>query len=131
MIITKKTIKTLRTMTQITEIPPRVIYILEGDLESIVANAVEKAFNDNKAIMQKGGSSEKVYGISGIAKALGCSRSTAYKIKESGVLDGAISQVGKVIVGYEDKIIEAGAAYYKSLKQKKQQCIKQPRKIRI
>jgi hypothetical protein len=51
MIITKKIIKALTTRTQLTEIPPRVIYILEGDLESIVTNDVEKALNYNKVIM--------------------------------------------------------------------------------
>ncbi|MHA6727136.1 DUF3853 family protein [Chryseobacterium sp. A301] len=38
------------------------------------------------------------YGYSGLAKVLGCGRSTAYNIKASGVLDEAISQQGKIIV---------------------------------
>ena len=39
-----------------------------------------------------------VYGIAGLAKLLGVCRSTASKIKSTGILDPAISQHGKVIV---------------------------------
>lgn len=38
------------------------------------------------------------YGIKGLAKVLGCARSTAYSIKASGILDPAITQNGKIIV---------------------------------
>ncbi len=119
-----------QTMAQIVEAPPRMIYIFEGDLERIVSQAVEKALSEGHTARQKATASKKVFGISGIAEALGCSRSTAHRIKESGALDGAISQVGKIISGYEDKIIEAGAAYFKSQREKKQKSIKQPRMIR-
>ncbi len=39
-----------------------------------------------------------VYGLAGLAQLLGVCRATASKIKSSGVLDPAISQIGKVIV---------------------------------
>lgn len=39
-----------------------------------------------------------VYGLTGIAKLFGCSRTTASEIKRSGVIDGAITQVGRTIV---------------------------------
>lgn len=38
------------------------------------------------------------YGIQGLANLLGCSRSKAYNIKATGILDPAISQNGKIIV---------------------------------
>lgn len=38
-----------------------------------------------------------VYGISGIAKLFGCSKTTAGLIKKSGVIDKAISQAGRKI----------------------------------
>ena len=38
------------------------------------------------------------YGIKGLAKTLGCSRSKASRIKASGILDEAIFQNGKIIV---------------------------------
>ncbi len=39
-----------------------------------------------------------VHGLAGIAKLFGCSRTTASEIKRSGVIDGAITQVGRTIV---------------------------------
>lgn len=38
-----------------------------------------------------------VYGIIGLANVLGCSRNTAQRIKSSGVIDKAITQIGRVI----------------------------------
>ena len=40
---------------------------------------------------------ELLGGIDGIATIFGCSHSTAQRIKNSGVIDGAISQVGRKI----------------------------------
>jgi hypothetical protein len=39
-----------------------------------------------------------VYGLAGLMKLLGCSISTAERIKQSGVIDEAISQTGDIIV---------------------------------
>lgn len=38
------------------------------------------------------------YGIAGIAEIFGCSVPTANRIKKSGIIDGAITQVGRKIV---------------------------------
>ena len=43
------------------------------------------------------------YGIKGLAKILGCSRSKAYNIKASGIIDEAIFQNGKMMVIDEEK----------------------------
>lgn len=47
-----------------------------------------------------------MYGLKGLAKILGCSRTTASKIKNSGMIDDAISQVGKLIVIDKKKVLE-------------------------
>ena len=47
-----------------------------------------------------------VYGIAGLAELLGVCRSTASKIKGSGILDPAISQFEKVIVTDADLALE-------------------------
>lgn len=47
-----------------------------------------------------------VYGLAGLAKLLGVCKSTASKIKSSGILDSAISQHGKVIVIDADLALE-------------------------
>ena len=39
-----------------------------------------------------------VYGYNGIAELFGCSKSTAARIKLSGILDAAITQVGRKII---------------------------------
>jgi hypothetical protein len=39
-----------------------------------------------------------VYGLAGLMKLFGCSISTAERIKQSGVIDKAISQTGDIIV---------------------------------
>lgn len=46
------------------------------------------------------------YGIKGIAELLGCSRATAQKIKDKGLIDEAIIQIGKTIVIDERKALE-------------------------
>lgn len=56
--------------------------------------------------MQKAEPKEYVYGLKGLARILGCSRTTASKIKNSGMIDDAISQVGKLIVIDKKKVLE-------------------------
>jgi hypothetical protein len=53
--------------------------------------------NDNKRY---------VYGLAGLAKLLGCSIVTANRIKKSGVIDKAISQVGRKIIIDADLALE-------------------------
>ena len=47
-----------------------------------------------------------VYGLSGLSDLLGCSPSTAYRIKKSGIINEALHQVGKVIVIDADLVLE-------------------------
>ncbi|MRJ09693.1 DUF3853 family protein [Ornithobacterium rhinotracheale] len=45
------------------------------------------------------------YGIKGLAKILGCSRSKAQELKQSGIFDKAIYQNGKTIIVDRDKVL--------------------------
>ena len=47
-----------------------------------------------------------VYGLAGLCDLLGCSSSTANRIKKSGILNPAIYQVGKIIVIDADLALE-------------------------
>lgn len=47
-----------------------------------------------------------VYGLAGLAELLGCAKTTACRIKASGVLDKAISQRGKIIAIDADYALE-------------------------
>ena len=47
-----------------------------------------------------------VYGIDGIARLFGCSKPTANRIKKSGRIDGAITQIGRKIIVDAEKAIQ-------------------------
>ena len=47
-----------------------------------------------------------VYGLKGLSSLLGCSISTASRIKKSGTLDAAIHQQGKIIVIDADLVLD-------------------------
>lgn len=58
--------------------------------------------NDTTKAVPKG----NYYGIEGIARIFGCSVPTANRIKKSGVIDEAITQIGRKIVVDADKALE-------------------------
>lgn len=47
-----------------------------------------------------------VYGLAGIADLFGCSKTTANRIKQGGKIDGAITQVGNLIIVDAEKALE-------------------------
>ena len=53
-----------------------------------------------------------VYGLAGIAKLLGCSITTANRIKQSGKLNGAITQIGNLIITDAEKALELSDKKY-------------------
>lgn len=52
------------------------------------------------------GAKKYVYGLAGIADLFGCSKTTANRIKQSGKIDKAITQVGSLIIVEAEKAIE-------------------------
>ena len=46
------------------------------------------------------------YGLDGLCKVLGCSKSTAMRLKKSGILDEAIVQTGRKIIIDADKALD-------------------------
>ena len=64
-----------------------------------------KASSDEEAAKPR----RLVYGIQGIAETFGCSVPTANRIKRSGVIDDAITQVGRKIVVDADLALELAA----------------------
>ena len=65
-----------------------------------------KASSDEEAAKPR----RLVYGIKGIADTFGCSIPTANRIKRSGVIDDAITQVGRKIVVDADLALELAAS---------------------
>lgn len=48
-----------------------------------------------------------IYGLAGLMDLLHVSKSTAYRIKKTGILDNACYQIGRTIVFDKDKVLEA------------------------
>lgn len=66
-----------------------------GDFKAILTQALR----DNELEALAAAPPKKyVYGLAGLMKLFGCSISTAERIKQSGVIDKAISQTGDIIV---------------------------------
>ena len=66
-----------------------------GDFKNILIQALR----DNELEALAAAPPKKyVYGLAGLMKLFGCSISTAERIKQSGVIDQAISQTGDIIV---------------------------------
>ena len=66
-----------------------------GDFKAMLAQALR----DNELEALAATPPKKyVYGLAGLMKLFGCSISTAERIKQSGVIDQAISQTGDIIV---------------------------------
>lgn len=65
------------------------------DLFFLLTNSRSNQNNDNRPLLPP---KRMFYGIEGIAQIFGCSVPTANRIKKSGVIDDAITQVGRKIV---------------------------------
>lgn len=68
------------------------------DLSELIARTVRDQISDSTITKEKENASKYVRGIGGLAEFLGCSKSTANRLKASGILDPAIKQVGKIII---------------------------------
>ena len=79
------------------EMNKRIIDMTLGEL----LNAIDEHMNEKPT-----GPVRMVYGIRGIMQLFNCSYSTAQRIKASGQIDGAISQVGRKITVNADRAIE-------------------------
>lgn len=75
-----------------------------GEFMDVVREAVKGVMPEPTE--QKNEGKRLVYGLDGIAEIFNCSRTTAQRIKNSGVLDKAITQVGRKITINVDKALE-------------------------
>lgn len=85
-----------------TDLNKRVIDLTAGELLELIQQGykpqvVVDTTKDNKRF---------VYGLAGIASLFGCSKTTANRIKQSGRIDGAITQVGSLIIVDAEKALE-------------------------
>lgn len=59
-----------------------------------------------------------VYGLAGIAELYGCSKTQANRIKQSGKIDEAITQIGNLIIVDADRALELHSLTRKRVKNK-------------
>jgi hypothetical protein len=78
----------------------RIIDLTVGQLMDLLGK--EQAVVANNEPKEK----HFVYGLAGIAHLFGCSKTTANRIKQSGKIDGAISQIGNMIIVDADLALE-------------------------
>lgn len=83
-------------------------------MESQIAEIKEAAEKATQLVEKKSVTEKYVYGIEGLAKLFGCSKTTANRIKQSGRIDKAVQQLGRQIVINADYAIELAGKSTKS-----------------
>ena len=76
----------------------QLVLMTGEELVSMIETMIERKLQEHLAAGARNDTLELAYGLEGIAQTFGCSRRQAQRIKDSHVIDGAISQVGQVIV---------------------------------
>ena len=73
-----------------------LVYLIKGVLSEQIKQPPSESQKEEKHF---------VYGVKGIAQLFGCSKSTATRIKNSGVINDAITQVGRKIIVDAEKAL--------------------------
>lgn len=78
-----------------------------GQFTDIIRSAISNQQAIPSALLEQPKEDKRyVYGMAGLARLLGCSIVTANRIKKSGVINKAISQVGRKIIVDADLALE-------------------------
>lgn len=81
----------------------RIIDLTLGELLDAIEERVKAIqTSDQPATSEK----RFVYGLKGLARLLGCSKTTAARLKASGDYDEAITQIGALLLIDADKVLE-------------------------
>ncbi len=82
----------------------RVIDLTVGDFLDVVETRVRQVLNGTTK--DENEKRRYVYGLKGLMNLLGCSKTTASRLKQSGKLDEAITQCGSLIIIDADKALQ-------------------------
>lgn len=69
-----------------------------GEFLELQERAMKPLRETEEKPAQGGGEKRLVYGIRGLARLLDCSHTTAQKVKNSGVIDRAVTQFGRKLI---------------------------------
>lgn len=91
----------------------RVIDLTADEFAEVLAEALARAGYQKREAGKSEPARKKnlVYGIGGIAQLFNCSKTTANRIKASGIIDKAISQTGRIISVDADLALELMKKY--------------------
>lgn len=81
----------------------RIIDLTAGEFLELVQSA---DLTPKVAVNATDPSKTYVYGLAGLMALFGCSKNTASRIKQSGVIDAAITQIGNLIITDANKALE-------------------------
>ena len=85
----------MTTQFDIKQLLQKPIAMMTGEeLTFLLNSSMEAKANEQTPVVQK----RTFYGIEGIAQVFGCSVPTANRIKRSGIIDAAITQIGRKII---------------------------------
>lgn len=80
----------------------RIIDLTLGEL----LDAIEERFRTIQTNVEPSPSDKRfVYGLKGLARLLGCSKTTAARLKASGKYDEAITQIGALLIIDVDEVL--------------------------
>jgi hypothetical protein len=86
----------------VADLNKRIIDLTTGELLDIIAEAIAP-----KVVIDTTQENKRhVYGLAGLADLFGCSKTTANRIKQSGKIAEAITQIGNMIVVDAEKALE-------------------------
>lgn len=92
-----------------------------GDLKEVLTIALNDIQLESDGKTSPKPKKHFVYGIAGLAELFKCSQPTAQRIKSSGVIDDAISQIGGIIVvdaDYALDLLKVSKQYRSNLKKR-------------
>lgn len=81
----------------IEELKQKMLFQMNGEELMYLQRSLQMS-ESQQEIVAVNETKKYVYGISGIARVFGCSIPTANRIKASGKIDGAITQIGRKII---------------------------------
>lgn len=97
------------------DLTKRIVDLTAGELQELLEDGTKpKIIIDTTSDKRK----TYVYGLAGIAELYGCSKTQANRIKQSGKIDEAITQIGNLIIVDADRALELHSLTRKRVKNK-------------